>query len=82
MATAPPLCLDPDPHLTRVVNHIARVTTPSVPNCLKRKAVALDPEDDEHEKLRRSKIMAFANSPRPKLHNPKYVLLRFMTLVF
>ncbi|KXN86738.1 SAGA complex subunit spt20 [Leucoagaricus sp. SymC.cos] len=78
MATAPPLCLDPDPHLTRIANHVLRVTTPTVPNSLKRKAVALDPEDDEHEKLRRAKIMAFANPPRPKLHNPKYALLHYI----
>lgn len=71
LATAPPLCLDPDPHLTRVANHVLRVTTPTVPNSLKRKAVVLEPEEDENEKSRRAKIMAFGNPTRPKLHNPK-----------
>ncbi|KAF7770675.1 hypothetical protein Agabi119p4_6649 [Agaricus bisporus var. burnettii] len=77
-ATAPPLCLDPDPHLTRIVNHILRVTAPTVPNALKRKAAALEPEDDENEKSRRAKIMAFSNPTRSKLHNPNYRLLDLM----
>lgn len=58
MATSPPLCLDPDPHLTRVANHVLRVSTPSVPISLKRKA-NLNTEEDENEKNKRTKIMQF-----------------------
>lgn len=52
------------------------MTAPTVPNALKRKAAALEPEDDENEKSRRAKIMAFSNPTRSKLHNPKYDLSR------
>ncbi|KAF8211129.1 Spt20 family-domain-containing protein [Mycena galopus ATCC 62051] len=51
LATSPPLCLAPDPHLTRVANHVLRVSTPTVPISLKRKAAVMDPEEDEIEKL-------------------------------
>ncbi|KAJ7663874.1 Spt20 family-domain-containing protein [Mycena polygramma] len=75
LATAPPLCLAPDPHLTRVANHVLRVSTPTVPISLKRKAAAMDPEEDEIEKARRTKIMQFM-TPRPgRTHNQKYVLI-------
>lgn len=63
LATSPPLCLDPDPHLSRTANHILRVSTPTVPVSLKRKAAALDPEEDEVEKARKLKIMQYM-SPR------------------
>ncbi|CAK5273644.1 unnamed protein product [Mycena citricolor] len=62
--TAPPLCLSPDPLLTRIVNHTLRVSTPMVPTSLKRKAAALDPEEDEIDKARRTKIMQYM-APRP-----------------
>ncbi|KAJ7036529.1 Spt20 family-domain-containing protein, partial [Mycena alexandri] len=72
LATSPPLCLAPDPHLTRVANHVLRVSTPTVPISLKRKAAAMDPEEDEVEKARRTKIMQFM-TPRPgRTHNQKY----------
>ncbi|KAJ6568358.1 Spt20 family-domain-containing protein [Mycena vulgaris] len=72
LATSPPLCLAPDPHLTRVANHVLRVSTPTVPISLKRKAAAMDPEEDEIEKARRTKIMQFM-VPRPgRTHNQKY----------
>ncbi|KAF8074624.1 Spt20 family-domain-containing protein [Lyophyllum atratum] len=61
LATSPPLCLDPDPHLARIANHVTRVSTPTVPVSLKRKAAALDPEEDETDKARRAKIMQFMN---------------------
>ncbi|KAK7031667.1 Spt20 family-domain-containing protein [Favolaschia claudopus] len=70
LATSPPLCLAPDPHLTRVVNHVLRVSTPTVPISLKRKAAAMDPEEDSIEKARRSKIMQFM-SPRPSRTHPQ-----------
>jgi transcription factor SPT20 len=75
LATAPPLCLDPDPHVTRIANNILRVSHPGTPACLKRKAAALDPEEDETDKARRAKVMQFMN-PRPlRTHGPRYALL-------
>ncbi|KAF8184422.1 Spt20 family-domain-containing protein, partial [Pholiota molesta] len=59
LATSPPLCLDPDPHLTRVVNHVLRVSTPSAPLSLKRKATAMEPEEDGPEKARRERLLTF-----------------------
>ena len=59
MSTAPPLCLDPDPHLTRAANSILRVSVPTAPPSLKRKASAMDPEETALEKVRRAKIMQF-----------------------
>ncbi|EIW59818.1 uncharacterized protein TRAVEDRAFT_28817, partial [Trametes versicolor FP-101664 SS1] len=59
MATAPPLCLVPDVHLTRIINATQRTTTPPVPPTLKRKASAMDQEADEIEKARRVKITQF-----------------------
>ncbi|KAJ7230459.1 Spt20 family-domain-containing protein, partial [Mycena pura] len=73
-ATSPPLCLTPDPHLTRVVNHVLRVSTPTVPNSLKRKAAAMDPEEDEVEKARRVKIMQFMSPRYGRTHTQKYEL--------
>ncbi|KAI4294282.1 hypothetical protein K525DRAFT_213043 [Schizophyllum commune Loenen D] len=64
LATAPPLCLDPDPHLTRAVNATMKVSTPSTPTSLKRKAsAALDAED---ARARRAKVMQFMK-PRETL---------------
>lgn len=62
MATSPALCLDPDPNITRMVNRVAKVSTPSIPNALKRKASAVVQEDDETDKARRAKIMQFMNT--------------------
>ncbi|KAF8166152.1 Spt20 family-domain-containing protein [Pholiota molesta] len=69
LATSPPLCLDPDPHLTRVVNHVLRVSTPSAPLSLKRKATAMEPEEDGPEKARRERLLTQnkANSTIQKL---------------
>lgn len=62
LATAHPLCLEPDPHLTRIVNNIIRVSTPTMPHSLKRKATAMvDVEEDETEKAKRAKVMQFMN---------------------
>ncbi|KAF7317684.1 hypothetical protein MKEN_00856100 [Mycena kentingensis (nom. inval.)] len=75
LATAPPLCLVPDPHLTRVVNHVMRVSTPTVPNSLKRKAAVMNPEEDEVEKARKMKVMQFM-APRPgRTHAQNYRIL-------
>ena len=49
MCTAPPLCLDPNPHLTRIANHVLRISKPIVPTSLKRKAALITPEEDESE---------------------------------
>ncbi|TFK39499.1 Spt20 family-domain-containing protein [Crucibulum laeve] len=72
LATAPPLCLDPDPHLTRIANHVLRVSTPTIPMSLKRKAAALEPEEDESGKARRAKIMSFMTRPPARAHTPRY----------
>ncbi|KAI0832010.1 Spt20 family-domain-containing protein [Trametes gibbosa] len=61
MTTAPPLCLEPNLHLTRMVNATQRATTPPAPPSLKRKASVLDQEADEVEKARRVKITQFMN---------------------
>ncbi|KAL0067009.1 Transcription factor spt20 [Marasmius tenuissimus] len=67
LATAPPLCLDPDPHLTRVANHVLRVSTPAEPALLKRKSEVMEPEERETDKAKRAKIMQFGN---PRLNRP------------
>ncbi|KAI0339411.1 hypothetical protein BDW22DRAFT_1300501, partial [Trametopsis cervina] len=59
MATSPPLCLDPDPRLTRVANNMLRVSAPATPLSLKRKAAAMEQEEEESEKARRIKIMQY-----------------------
>ncbi|KAJ7498060.1 Spt20 family-domain-containing protein, partial [Mycena galericulata] len=71
LATSPPLCLAPDPHLTRVANHVLRVSTPTVPISLKRKAAVMDPEEDEIDKARRNKIMQFMVPRAGRTHNQK-----------
>lgn len=74
MSTAPPLCLDPDPHLTRIVNSVLRVTAPPAPPSLKRKAAAMEMEEDEMERTRRAKIIQYMN-PRPHRSTvPRYGL--------
>ncbi|KAI0698373.1 Spt20 family-domain-containing protein [Cytidiella melzeri] len=61
MAASPPLCLDPDPRLTRVANNLLRVSVPATPLSLKRKAAAMEQEEEESEKARRIKIMQYMN---------------------
>ncbi|CAL1715167.1 unnamed protein product [Somion occarium] len=73
LATAPPLCLDPDPHLTRIANSIMRVSAPTPPVSLKRKAAVME-EEDELERARRAKIMQYMN-PRIKPVVPSYRIL-------
>ncbi|EIN09455.1 hypothetical protein PUNSTDRAFT_143012 [Punctularia strigosozonata HHB-11173 SS5] len=77
LATTPSLCLDPDPHLGRIANDIARVSAPSVPPSLKRKAAALEQEEDEAEKTRRIKVTQFMNPRLNRVHGPSYRLLDF-----
>ena len=72
MATAPPLCLDPDPHLTRIANNVLRASIPTVPVSLKRKASALDAEEHESDKARRAKLMQYMNPRQHRSHAPKY----------
>ncbi|KAG6855908.1 hypothetical protein H0H87_009514 [Tephrocybe sp. NHM501043] len=74
LATSPPLCLDPNPHLSRVANHVMRVSTPTVPVSLKRKALSSDLEEDETDKARRAKIMAFMNNRQGRAA-PNYRIL-------
>lgn len=73
LATAPSLCLDPDPHLGIIANNIARVTIPPPPVSLKRKAAALEQEEDDAEKTRRTKIAHFMDPRNHRSHGPKYV---------
>ncbi|KAJ3552987.1 hypothetical protein NM688_g3859 [Phlebia brevispora] len=73
LATTPPLCLDPDPHLTRIANSILRVSAPAAPVSLKRKAVAMEPEEDESEKVRRAKIMQYMNPRTNRSTIPRFM---------
>lgn len=68
LSTAPPLCLDPNPRLTRAVNSILRVSVPTAPPSLKRKASAMDPEETAFEKVRRAKIMQFMKPATTRPH--------------
>lgn len=72
LATSPPLCLDPDPHLTRIANNVLRVSTPTVPVSLKRKASAMDTEENDANRARRAKIMTFM-TPRTNRAQPRYI---------
>ncbi|TFL01998.1 Spt20 family-domain-containing protein [Pterulicium gracile] len=72
LATSSSLCLDPDPHLTRIANHVLRVSMPTVPQSLKRKAATQDKEEDETEKARRAKIMQFMNPRMNRVHAARY----------
>ncbi|KIL65646.1 hypothetical protein M378DRAFT_521410 [Amanita muscaria Koide BX008] len=74
LATTSPLCLDPDPHLARVANHIMRASMPPIPSSLKRKAAAMEPEDDENDKARRIKIIQHM-ATRPNRPNPRYLCI-------
>ncbi|KAJ4470176.1 Spt20 family-domain-containing protein [Lentinula aciculospora] len=67
LATSAPLCLDPDPHLSRIANDVLRITTPSTPVSLKRKASALDAEKVEAEKARKEKIIGFLAPDSPRV---------------
>ena len=71
LATSQPLCLDPDPHLTRIVNSVLRMSTPTMPPSLKRKAAAMEPEEDGPEKARRSRILSFMAPQNNKSHMPR-----------
>ncbi|KAJ3507597.1 hypothetical protein NLJ89_g6208 [Agrocybe chaxingu] len=75
LATSQPLCLDPNPHLTRIVNHVLRVSTPSMPLSLKRKASALEAEEDGPEKAKRERLLGFMAPRDNRLHAPSYRLL-------
>ncbi|PFH50991.1 hypothetical protein AMATHDRAFT_40421 [Amanita thiersii Skay4041] len=74
LATAPPLCLDPDPNLSRITNHVLRATMPTLPSSLKRKAAAMEPEDDENDKARKLKILQYM-ATRPNRTTPSFHLL-------
>ncbi|KAF9267157.1 hypothetical protein L218DRAFT_856547 [Marasmius fiardii PR-910] len=78
LATAPPLCLDPDPHLTRIANNVLRVSTPTEPALLKRKADVVEPEERETEKAKRAKIMQFGNPRLNRPYAPSYAFLFFL----
>ncbi|KAF8579913.1 hypothetical protein K439DRAFT_1358359 [Ramaria rubella] len=62
-ATCPPLCLDPDVNLTRIVNTVVRASTPAASVSLKRKQVE-EPEEDENDKAKRSKLWSQYMHPR------------------
>ncbi|KAK7060924.1 Transcription factor spt20 [Paramarasmius palmivorus] len=75
LATAPPLCLDPDPHLTRIANQVLRVSTPAVPASLKRKAEVAEPEESDIDKAKRAKILQFGHPRLNRSHTPSYKVL-------
>lgn len=72
VATAPPLCLNPDPHLTRMANHVLRVSVPKTPPSLKRKAAVMEHEEEERDKARRLKMSQFMNPRNNRATPPKY----------
>ncbi|KAF6753152.1 Spt20 family-domain-containing protein [Ephemerocybe angulata] len=80
LATTPPLCLDPNPHLTRIANHVLRASTPTVPTSLKRKAAAIEFEESEAEKIRKKQIISFS-APRQTNRKPapSYTILDALT---
>ncbi|TFY56188.1 hypothetical protein EVJ58_g7792, partial [Rhodofomes roseus] len=77
VTTAPPLCLDPDPHLTRVINTTIRASVPTAPLSLKRKAAVMEQEDQETEKVRRAKLAQYMNPKytRPAASAPSFRIL-------
>lgn len=84
MSTAPPLCLDPDPHLTRVANNVLRASIPSPPLSVKRKAAVMEQEDQETEKARRAKLAHFMSPKhtRTTASAPKSVSAMFHLSTF
>ncbi|THH27742.1 hypothetical protein EUX98_g6435 [Antrodiella citrinella] len=78
LSTAAPLCLDPDPHLTRIVNSVLRVTAPPAPSSLKRKAAAMEMEEDEMERARRAKIIQYMNPKPHRSSVPSYRILEVL----
>ena len=84
LATSPPLCLDPNPHLTRIVNSVLRMSTPTMPPSLKRKAAAMEPEEDGPEKAKRDRILSFMAPQNNKSHTPRLdpVLLNGFDSIF
>ncbi|KAI0048784.1 hypothetical protein FA95DRAFT_1490339 [Auriscalpium vulgare] len=83
MATSPPLCLDPDPHLGRVANSMFRVSAPRTPAALrprKRKAAAMEfSEADEREQARRAKILSYMDPKRNRSATPSCVDLKLLS---
>jgi hypothetical protein len=74
LATSQPLCLDPDPHLTRIVNNVLRVSTPSMPLSLKRRSSAMEPEEDGPERAKRERLLGFMAPRDNRLHAPRYII--------
>ncbi|KDQ50742.1 hypothetical protein JAAARDRAFT_199735 [Jaapia argillacea MUCL 33604] len=78
LATAPPICLDPDPHLVRVANSVLKVSSPTVPASLKRKSSVMEPEEDETDIARRAKMSQYMNPRNNRPVTPSYRLLDFI----
>ncbi|VDC02670.1 unnamed protein product [Peniophora sp. CBMAI 1063] len=71
VATAPPLCLNPDPNLGRMANTMQRVSTPRTPPPLrpqKRKLEAT--EADERAAARKVKIAQYMDPTRTRTNKP------------
>ena len=81
MATSPPLCLDPDPHITRIINQVVRVSTPSMPPSLKRKSSAMEPEEDRPDKARKERTLGFMAPRDNRSSVPRYVFLPVIDLI-
>ncbi|KAJ3786475.1 Spt20 family-domain-containing protein, partial [Lentinula aff. detonsa] len=82
LATSAPLCLDPNPHLSRIANNVLRITTPSTTVSLKRKASALDAEKVEAEKARKEKIIGFLAPDSPRASRQCVLLLSPVSMRF
>jgi transcription factor SPT20 len=79
LATAPPLCLDPDPRLGKIANSLYRISLPRTPPPLrpkKRKANGLEStEEDEASWNRKAKIIRFMDPKPTRSATPSYALL-------
>ncbi|KDQ19191.1 hypothetical protein BOTBODRAFT_63293 [Botryobasidium botryosum FD-172 SS1] len=76
-ATSAPLCLDPDPIVTRIANAALRATTPARPLPFKRKAAATEKDGDEAEKAYLQKLAKMMNPRADRVFRPTFNLLNF-----
>ncbi|KZV68778.1 hypothetical protein PENSPDRAFT_581945 [Peniophora sp. CONT] len=82
LATAPPLCLKPDPNLGRMANTMQRISTPRTPPPLrpqKRKLEAT--EADERAAARKVKILQYMDPQRNRASKPRYGNLGLISFV-
>ncbi|KAI0027040.1 Spt20 family-domain-containing protein [Vararia minispora EC-137] len=82
LATAPPLCLHPDPHIGRMANSILRVSMPRTPPPLRpRKRKLESTEADELARARKAKILQFMNPQRNRSATPRCVVIPIRPII-